>query len=56
VFRTLGAFVDGFDLDAVAAVAEVSRQTATAQPPRRTHQSQSGTYASGHLRQIVPRR
>jgi predicted ATPase len=29
VFRTLGVFVDGFDLDAVAAVAGVSRQTAT---------------------------
>ena len=28
VFRTLGVFVDGFDLDAVAAVAGVSRQTA----------------------------
>lgn len=30
VFRTLGVFVDGFDLAAVAAVAGVSRQTATA--------------------------
>ncbi len=30
VFRTLGVFVDGFDLDAVVAVAKVSRQTATA--------------------------
>ena len=29
VFRTLGVFVDGFDLDAVVAVADVSRQTAT---------------------------
>ena len=29
LFRSLGVFVDGFDLDAVAAVANVSRQTAT---------------------------
>ena len=30
VFRSLGVFVDGFDLDAVAAIAKVPRQTATA--------------------------